>query len=74
MFLNERAQQTINRLRNANNGGVDSYKASISDAMSIITDMYESHANTPREKEELINALSVLSEYNNLLTVLSKEK
>lgn len=74
MFLSERAQQLINCFRDEENGGVDNYKASVSDAMSIIISMHDVHANTDKEREALINALSVLSDYNELLTALSKEK
>lgn len=74
MFLSERAQQFINCFRNEKNGGVDSYKASVSDAMSTIVTIHESHANTDRERKALINALGVLSDYNDLLTALAKEK
>ena len=74
MFLNERAQQLINCFRDEENGGVDNYKASVSDAMSIIISMHDVHANTDREREALINALSALADYNELLTELSKEK
>lgn len=38
MFLNEDAQRLINELRD---NSVDSYKASICDAMSIIMFMYQ---------------------------------
>lgn len=74
MFLNERAQILITNLRDCNNGGVDTYKASVSDAMSIVVTMHEVHANTDGERKTLINALGVLSDYNELLTELSKEK
>lgn len=74
MFLNNKAQILITNLRDCNNGGVDAYKASVSDAMSIIVTMHEVHADTDRERKSLINTLSVLSDYNDLLTALSKEK
>lgn len=74
MFLSERALQSIKCFRDGENGGVDSYKASVSDAMSIIISMHDVHANTDRERKALIDALSVLADYNELLTELSKEK
>lgn len=73
MFLSERAQQFINCFRDEKTGGVDSYKGSVSDAMSAIVTMHEMHAS-PKEQEMLINALFVLANYNQLLTELSKEK
>lgn len=74
MFLSERAQQLIKCFRDEKNGGVDNYKASVSDTMSIIISMHDVHANTDRERKALIDALSVLAEYNELLTELSKDK
>ena len=59
MFLNERAQQLIKELRDIvfleelahlGVGGVNTYKASICDAMSIIMFMYQMHASDA-EKE-----------------------
>lgn len=73
MFLNERAQVLIKELRNNSNGGVNTYKASICDAMSIIMFMYQMHASDT-EKEMLADAIDTLSNYNELLTALSKEK
>lgn len=73
MFLNERAQVLIKELRNNSNGGVDTYKVSICDAMSIIMSMYQMHASDA-EKEILADAIDTLSNYNELLTALSKEK
>lgn len=73
MFLNERAQQLIKELRDNSNGGVNTYKASICDAMSIIMFMYQMHASDA-EKEMLTDAIDTLSNYNQLLTELSKEK
>lgn len=73
MFLNERAQQLIKELRNEDNGGVNTYKASICDAMSIIMFMYQMHASDA-EKEMLTDAIDTLSNYNELITALSKEK
>lgn len=73
MFLSERAQQLIKELRDNSNGGVNTYKASICDAMSIIMFMYQMHASDA-EKEMLTDAIDTLSNYNQLLTELSKEK
>ena len=73
MFLNERAQVLIKELRDNSNGGVNTYKASICDAMSIIMFMYQMHASDA-EKEMLADAIDTLSNYNDLLTALSKEK
>lgn len=73
MFLSEDAQCLIKSIRDEKNGGVESHKASVSDAMEIITNMHEMHAS-PKEQEMLINALFVLANYNQLLTELSKEK
>lgn len=73
MFLNERAQVLIKELRDNSNGGVNTYKASICDAMSIIMFFYQVHASDA-EKEMLADAIDTLSNYNNLLTELSKEK
>ena len=73
MFLNERAQQLIKELRDDSNGGVNTYKASICDAMSIIMFMYQMHASDA-EKEMLTDAIDTLSNYNELITALSKEK
>lgn len=70
MFLSERAQTLINELRDNN---VNDYKASICDAMSIIMFMYQMHASG-REKEMLADAIDTLSNYNDLITALSKEK
>jgi hypothetical protein len=74
MFLNEKAQSLIEDLRDEKAGGVEIYKAAISDAMSIIILMHETHANTNWEKKELIEALNILVNYNQLITALSKEK
>ena len=68
MFLNERAQELIKELRGNSNGGVN-----ICDAMSIIMFMYQMHASE-REKEMLADAIDTLSNYNDLITALSKEK
>lgn len=73
MFLNERAQVLINELRDNNNGGVNTYKASICDAMSIIMLMYQMHASN-EEKKMLADAIDTLSNYNDLITALSQEK
>lgn len=73
MFLSEDAQRLIKSIRDEKNGGVESHKASVSDAMEIIMNMHEMHAS-PKEQEMLINALFVLANYNQLLTELSKEK
>ena len=73
MFLNERAQVLIKELRDNSNGGVNTYKASICDAMSIIMFFYQMHASDA-EKEMLADAIDTLSNYNGLLTELSKEK
>lgn len=73
MFLNERAQVLINELRDNNNGGVNTYKTSICDAMSIIMFMYQMHASN-EEKKMLADAIDTLSNYNDLITALSQEK
>ena len=73
MFLNERSQQLINNLRDDKNGRVDTYKASICDAMSIIMFFYQVHASE-KEQKMLADAIDTLSNYNELLTQLSKEK
>lgn len=73
MFLNESAQKLIKELRSEDNGGVNTYKASICDAMSIIMFFYQMHASDA-EKEMLADAIDTLSNYNDLLTALSKEK
>lgn len=73
MFLNEIAQQLIKELRDNSNGGVSTYKASICDAMSIIMFFYQMHASDA-EKKMLADAIDTLSNYNDLLTALSKEK
>lgn len=73
MFLNEKAQVLINELRDNSNGGVNTHKASICDAMSIIMFMYQMHASDA-EKEMLADAIDTLSNYNELLTALSKER
>lgn len=73
MFLSDKAQLLIDGLR-GKDGDVFSYKSAVSDAMSIILLMRESHANTGKEKDALIDALNVLADYNELLTELSKEK
>lgn len=73
MFLNERAQTLIKELRNEDNGGVDTHKASICDAMSISIFMYQSHASE-KEQKMLADAIDTLSNYNELITELSKEK
>ncbi len=73
MFLSEDAQRIIKSIRDEKNGGVENYKASVSDAMKIIMNMHEMHASL-KEQEMLINALFVLANYNQLLTELSKEK
>lgn len=70
MFLSENAIQLINVLRS---NCINDYKASICDAMSIIMDMYRMHASE-QEQKMLANAIDVLSNYNQLLTELSKEK
>ncbi len=72
MFLCERAQGLIEDLRGAQ-GSVDAYKASICDAMSIVMNMYQMHA-TGDDKVKMIDVIDVLSNYNELLTELSKEK
>ena len=72
MFLNEDALRLIGELR-SKNSSVDSYKASICDAMSIIMFMYQMHAS-PKEQKMLADAIDTLSNYNDLLTALSKEK
>lgn len=71
MFLNEDAKHLIQELRN---NGADPYKALICDAMSIIMLMYQVHASTEREKDLLIGAIDTLTNYNQLITALSKEK
>lgn len=73
MFLNERAQFLIKELRNVENGGVNTHKASICDAMSIIMFMYQMNASD-MEKVKLADAIDILSNYNELITELSKEK
>lgn len=73
MFLSNEAESLIKSIRGEKNGGVDTYKASISDAMEIIMNMHEMHAS-PKEQEMLMDALFVLANYNQLLTELSKEK
>mgnify|MGYP000115147521 FL=1 len=73
MFLNERSQVLIKELRDNSNGGVNTHKASICDAMSIIMFFYQMHASDA-EKEMLADAIDTLSNYNDLLTALSKEK
>lgn len=73
MFLNERAQELIKELRDNSNGGVNTYKASICDVMSIIMFMYQMHASE-REQKMLADAIDTLSNYNELLNALSKEK
>lgn len=73
MFLSDSAKNLIENIRDCNNGAVNTYKASVSDAMSIVADMYEMHA-TGWEKEALTDAMVTLSNYNKLLTALSKEK
>ena len=70
MFLSEDAQRLINELRN---NSVDSYKASICDAMSIIMFMYQMHASE-KEQKMLADAIDTLSNYNELIPALSKEK
>ena len=52
MFLSEDAQRLINELRD---NSVDSYKASICDAMSIIMFMYQMHASEKEQKMLLIH-------------------
>ena len=73
MFLNERAQELIKELRDNSNGGGNTYKASICGAMSIIMFMYQMHASE-REQKMLADAIDTLSNYNELLNALSKEK
>ena len=73
MFLNEKAQVLIKYFRDNSNGGVNTYKAAICDAMSIIMYMYQGHVSDA-EKEMLADAMDTLSNYNELLTELSKEK
>lgn len=73
MFISNEAQKLIEDIRDYNNGGVNAYKASVSDAMSIIAIMHEVHA-TGWEKEALTDAMITLSSFNELLTKLSKEK
>ena len=74
MFLNERAQVLIEELRENEGRRYLLEKSSISDAMAILTEMHEVHASTDREKEKLFDTLFTLSNYNELLTELSKEK
>lgn len=74
MFLNDKAQILIEELRNTDTFGAEPTKASICDAMSAIILMHQMHANTESEKRALMNALDVLTNYNNLITELSKEK
>ena len=71
MFLNEDAKHLIQELRD---NGADPYKALIRDAMSIIMLMYQVHASTEREKDLLIGVIDILTNYNQLITALSKEK
>lgn len=73
MFLNERSQVLIKELRDNSNGGVNTHKASICDAMSIIMFFYQNHASE-KEQKMLADAVDTLSNYNELLTELSKEK
>lgn len=73
MFLNEKAQSLIEDLR-GEEGNVNDYKASICDAMSIIMFMYQMNAKSEHEKRSLIDAIDTLSNYNELITELSKEK
>ncbi len=73
MFLNKSAQYLIEDLRNTANGGVNTYKASICDAICIIMDMYQMHASEA-EKVMLADAIDILSNYNQLITALAVEK
>ncbi|AUI48933.1 hypothetical protein BUN20_21910 [Bacteroides fragilis] len=70
MFLNEEAQRLINELRD---NSVNDYKALICDAMSIIMFMYQMHASE-KEQKMLADAIDTLSNYNQLITALSKER
>ncbi|MCI1681106.1 MAG: hypothetical protein LKI39_00950 [Bacteroides sp.] len=74
MFLNERVKTLIEDLRNPEEFYTDTIKSAICDAMSVIVQMYQFDASTEEGKEALIKALNVLSDYDNLITELAKEK
>lgn len=73
MFLSERAQLLIEASRKDDIRGFLLEKSSICDAMSIIMFFYQMHASG-EERKMLADAIDTLSNYNNLLTELSKEK
>lgn len=73
MFLSKDAEILINTLRGEDND-TTVFKAAICDAMSIIMIMYQVHADTEKEKGMLLDAIDTLTNYNDLITVLSKEK
>lgn len=71
IFLSKQAQALINSLR-GEKGCVDIDKSLISDAISIIMKMYQ-NCTTKTEQNKLIKAIDTLTEYNDLLTELSRE-
>ena len=73
MFINSESQFLINDLRDPNGIGVYAFKATICDAMSIVMLMYQLHASE-HEQKLLADAIGTLSNYNRLITELSKEK
>ncbi len=73
MFLSESAQARIADIRDENKGGVNVYKSQISDAVEVVMNMYQMHA-VASEKSELMEVVSVLTDYNRLLTELAKER
>lgn len=73
MFLSERAQLLIEASRKDDIRGFLLEKSSICDAMSIIMFFYQNHASE-KEQKMLADAIDTLSNYNELLTELSKEK
>lgn len=73
MFLSKDAEILINALRGEDND-TTAFKAAICDAMSTIMYMRQVYAKTEKEKGMLLDAIDTLTNYNELITALSKEK
>lgn len=71
-FLSEEAQVLITGLRGEDNDTI-TFKAAICDAMSTIMYMRQVYAKTEKEKGMLLDVIDTLTNYNELITALSKE-
>lgn len=71
LYLTEEAKERIANLRESKGRGRVYEQSLICRAMSAI--IFEADGNYTRDKEEMLQALCVLQQYNDLITELSKE-